>query len=230
MHRGRGSRKLLPEMLNHPDTSLPLDRPIAELLIGRLLAAPQPVPLTERELVPDWAPLEPFSRPPTPAAVLIGLVRRPEGHTVLYTERSPDLRSHSGQVAFPGGKIDAADAHAGAAALREANEEVGLAPSEANILGYMEPYFTGSNYLITPVVAEVFPSGPFVPNPGEVHSVFEVPLARILDAASYGHFRIKRGGKEHTTWQIDHDGHVIWGITANLTRKFRDLFLREDEA
>lgn len=209
---------------------MPLDRPIAELLLGRLLTLPPPGQPADQELVPDWAPLEPFSRPPTPAAVLIGLVRRPEGHTVLYTERSPDLRSHSGQVAFPGGKIDAGDAHAGAAALREAYEEVGLAPGEAKILGYMEPYFTGSNYLITPVVAEVFPSGPFVPNPSEVHSVFEVPLKRILDSASYGHFRIKRGGKEHTTWQIDHDGHVIWGITANLTRKFRDLLLDEDQA
>lgn len=226
MHRGRGSHKLLPEMLNHPDAPLPFDTPIAELLSGRLLVSPPVLP-AGNELIPDWAPLEPFSRPPTPAAVLIGLVRRPEGHTVLYTERSPDLRSHSGQVAFPGGKIDAADAHAGAAALREANEEVGLEPAEANILGYMEPYFTGSNYLITPVIAEVLPSGPFVPNPGEVHSVFEVPLKRILDSASYGRFRIKRGGKEHSTWQIDHDGHVIWGITANLTRKFRDLILGE---
>lgn len=213
-------------MLNLPDASLPFDTPIAEMLVGRLLALPPTLP-AGRELVPDWAPLEPFSRPPTPAAVLIGLVRRPEGHTVLYTERSPDLRSHSGQVAFPGGKIDAADRHAGEAALREANEEVGLEPAEANILGYMEPYFTGSNYLITPVIAEVLPSGPFVPNPGEVHSVFEVPLKRILDSASYGRFRIKRGGREHSTWQIDHDGHVIWGITANLTRKFRDLVLGE---
>lgn len=213
-------------MLNHPDASLPFDTPIAELLSGRLLVSPPALPVGD-ELVPDWAPLEPFSRPPTPAAVLIGLVHRPEGHTVLYTERSPDLRSHSGQVAFPGGKIDAADAHAGAAALREANEEVGLEPAEANILGYMEPYFTGSNYLITPVIAEVLPSGPFVPNPGEVHSVFEVPLKRILDSGSYGRFRIKRGGKEHSTWQIDHDGHTIWGITANLTRKFRDLVLDE---
>lgn len=209
-----------------PDASLPIDMPIAELLAGRLLALPPALPVGN-DLVPDWAPLEPFSRPPTLAAVLIGLVRRPEGHTVLYTERSPDLRSHSGQVAFPGGKMDAGDAHAGAAALREANEEVGLEPAEANILGYMEPYFTGSNYLITPVIAEVLPSGPFVPNPGEVHSVFEVPLKRILDSASYGRFRIKRGGKEHSTWQIDHDGHVIWGITANLTRKFRDLILGE---
>ena len=218
MHWGGGSHKLPSEMLNRPDASHPFDRPIAELLAGRLLVAPPPAPAADKDLVPDWAPLEPFSRPPTPAAVLIGLVRRPEGHTVLYTERSPDLRSHSGQVAFPGGKIDAADAHAGAAALREAYEEVGLLAEEARILGYMMPYFTGSNYLITPVVAEVFPSGPFVPNPGEVHSVFEVPLKRILDSASYGHFRIKRGGREHTTWQIDHDGHMIWGITAGIIR------------
>lgn len=199
---------------------------IIELLVGRLLSRPPVLP-PSHSLIPDWAPLEPFAQPPRPAAVLIGLVRRPEGHTVLYTERSPDLRSHSGQVAFPGGKVDAEDIDAGAAALREANEEVGLLPEEAKILGFMEPYFTGSNYLITPVVAELEPSGPFVPNPGEVHSVFEVPLSRILDSGSYGRFRIHRGGKEHSTWQIDHDGHVIWGITANLTRKFRDLVLGE---
>lgn len=99
--------------------------------------------------------------------------------------------------------------------------------AEAKILGYMPTYFTGTNYLITPVVAEVFPSGPFVPNPGEVHSVFEVPLSRILDHATYGRFRISRNGVEHSTWQIDHDGHRIWGITANLTRRFRDLTLGE---
>jgi len=196
------------------------------MLAGRLLPEPPALP-SGAALVPDWAPVEPFSRPPTHAAVLIGLVRRPEGHTVLYTERSPDLRSHSGQVAFPGGKVDAEDTDAGAAALREANEEVGLLRDEAQVLGFMEPYFTGSNYLITPVIAEIEPSGPFVPNPGEVHSVFEVPLARILASESYGRFRIHRGGKEHSTWQIDHDGHVIWGITANLTRKFRDLVLGE---
>ncbi len=203
-----------------------IDTDIADLLMARLL--PDAPPLVPAEdLVPDWDPLTPFSRPPVPAAVLIALVRRPEGHTVLYTERSPDLRAHSGQVAFPGGKVDRADAGAAAAALREANEEVGMAPGDATILGYMPTYYTGTNYLITPVVAEVIPSGPFVPNPGEVHSVFEVPLSRILDSATYGKFRISRGGKEHTTWQIDHDGHMIWGITANLTRKFRDLALGE---
>jgi 8-oxo-dGTP pyrophosphatase MutT (NUDIX family) len=208
---------------------LTTDFDIVRQLAARLLPDPPALPQTD-SLVPDWEPVRPFDRPPVPAAVLIALVRRPEGHTILYTERSPDLRAHSGQVAFPGGKIDRADAGAAAAALREAYEEVSMAPGDARVLGYLPTYFTGTNYLITPVVAEVMPSGPFVPNPGEVHSVFEVPLSRILDAETYGRFRIRRNGKEHSTWQIDHDGHTIWGITANLTRQFRDVALGEVEA
>ena len=203
-----------------------LDPHFTQGLRQRLLPEPPPCAPAE-ELVPYWQPLTPFSRPPVPAAVLIALVRRPEGFTVLYTERSPDLRAHSGQVAFPGGKIDKTDAGAGAAALREAWEEVGMEAGDAEVLGYMPTYYTGTNYLIVPVVAEVSPSGPFVPNPGEVHSVFEVPLSRILDDATYGRYHISRGGKQHSTWQIDHDGHTIWGITANLTRRFRDLALGE---
>ena len=195
----------------------------------RLLTTPPALP-DAAGLVPDWKPEKPFARPPVPAAVLIALIRRPEGLTVLYTERSPDLRAHSGQVAFPGGKVDAADVDVADAALREAFEEVGLERSEAKILGFMPTYFTGTNYLITPVVAEVTPSGPFVPNPGEVHSVFEVPLARILDLDSYGVVRMTRNGEEHRTWQIDHDGHRIWGITANLTRRFADLAMQETAA
>ena len=203
------------------------DDTIIERLSKRLLSMPPAIP-EQNTLVPDWKPEQAFSRPPVPAAVLIALIRRPEGVTVLYTERSPDLRSHSGQVAFPGGKVDAADLDAAAAALREAYEEVSLEPQDARVLGFMPTYFTGTNYLITPVVATVTPRGPFVPNPGEVHSVFEVPLQRILDAGTYGEFRIKRNGEEHRTWQIDHDGHRIWGITANLTRRFRDLAISEE--
>jgi 8-oxo-dGTP pyrophosphatase MutT (NUDIX family) len=193
--------------------------------IGRRLLAVPEVLEEGAPFLPDWQPEVPHTRPPVPAAVLIALVRRPEGHTVLYTERSPDLRAHSGQVAFPGGKIDPTDSGPGAAALREAWEEVGMEPGDARILGYMPHYYTGTNYLITPVVAEVVPSGTFVPNPSEVDAVFEVPLRLIAEETSFATFRINRRGVEHTTWQIDHEGHRIWGITANLTRRFRDLAL-----
>jgi 8-oxo-dGTP pyrophosphatase MutT (NUDIX family) len=160
-----------------------------------------------------------------PAAVLIGLVERPEGHAVLYTQRSATLRNHSGQIAFPGGKIDPEDADAAAAALREASEEVALSPPEAQILGYLPNYYTGTNYLITPVVAAIRPTRPFLPNPGEVDFVFEVPLDLLLRGESYHTLRLTRGGVEHTTWQINYDGRRIWGITANLTRRFFDLAL-----
>jgi 8-oxo-dGTP pyrophosphatase MutT (NUDIX family) len=171
--------------------------------------------------VPDT----PHPRPPVAAAVLIALVNRPDGLAVLYTERSPELRSHSGQIAFPGGKVDPTDHGPAEAALREAHEEVQLEPAEAHVLGYMPLYFTGTNYLITPVVAEVSPSHPFVPNPGEVRSVFEVPLDYLMAPGSYSTYRLSRNGQEHTTWQIVHSGLVIWGITANLTRRFHDLAL-----
>lgn len=193
----------------------------------RLLPDPQAAEVTAT-LVPDWMPEGGFAGPPRDAAVLIALVRRDEDISVLYTERSPELRSHSGQIAFPGGKIDPEDPGPGDAALREANEEVGLERSDARLLGYLPAYFTGSNYLITPVVAEVRPSRDFVPNPGEVKSLFEVPLPLLMREESFGTFRIRRRDQEHTTWQIVHQGLVIWGITANLTRRFYELVLKDE--
>jgi 8-oxo-dGTP pyrophosphatase MutT (NUDIX family) len=191
---------------------------------ARLLDHPEPVD-DEGSFTPDWMPDEPFSRPPVPAAVLIALVDRADGYSILYTERSVSLRNHSGQIAFPGGKIDPDDVDAGAAALREASEEVALLPEEARVIGYLPNYFTGTNYLITPVVAEIKPSQPFVPNPGEVESVFEVPLELLVRPETYLTMRIMRNGVEHTTWQIDYSGHRIWGITANLMRRFYDMAL-----
>ncbi len=176
-------------------------------------------------LVSDWMPDVPFIDPPAPAAVLISLVARPAGRTIIYTQRSAALRAHSGQIAFPGGKIDVADADAGAAALREAHEEVGLDLGGAKILGYMAPYQTGTNYVITPVVAAVCQRGPLVANPNEVDEVFEVPLEFIMNEKNYQRFAISRPGREHSSWMLDFEGHVIWGITAHLTRKFWKMIL-----
>ena len=127
-----------------------------------------------------------------------------------------------------GSKIDPDDDGPGAAALREAREEVALNPADAQILGYMPAYFTGSNYLITPVVAEVRPRGAFVANPGEVKSVFEVSLAQLMRDESFGTFVIRRKNEEHTTWEIEHEGLKIWGITANLTRRFYEMVLKDE--
>ncbi len=195
----------------------------------KLLADPQAAEVTAT-LAPDWMPEGGFSGPPRDAAVLIAVVRRGDELSVLYTERSPDLRSHSGQVAFPGGKIDPGDAGPAEAALREAQEEVALRPEDARVLGYLPAYFTGSNYMITPVVAEVVPQSAFIPNPSEVKSVFEVPLPLLMREESFGIYRIRRKDQEHTTWQIAHEGQVIWGITANLTRRFYELVLKDEEA
>jgi 8-oxo-dGTP pyrophosphatase MutT (NUDIX family) len=192
----------------------------------RLLATePQPAP----GLAPDWVPDTPFDRPPVPAAVLIALVERQGAVSVLYTERSPTLRAHSGQIAFPGGKIDPTDISAADAALREAGEEVGLRRDDAEVLGFLPVYQTGTNYLITPVVARIAPSAPFIPNPDEVRSVFEVPLDFLMAPNSFIQHRISRNGRDHSSWRIDHSGLVIWGITANLTRIFHDLALAAEQ-
>lgn len=200
---------------------------LIERIRGRLLPSPQAAEETA-SLAPDWMPEGGFTAPPRDAAVLIALVRRGEALSILYTERSPDLRSHSGQIAFPGGKIDAADKGPGDAALREAWEEVALDRDDARILGYMPSYFTGSNYMITPVVAEVRPHRAFVGNPGEVKTVFEVPLSLLMRNESFETFHFERGARKGSTWQIAHAGLVIWGITANLTRRFYELVLKDE--
>jgi 8-oxo-dGTP pyrophosphatase MutT (NUDIX family) len=200
---------------------------LIERIRSRLLPDPQAAE-DIATLAPDWMPEGGFSGPPRDAAVLIAIVRRGEELSVLYTERSPELRSHSGQVAFPGGKIDPTDSGPGDAALREAYEEVGLRREEARVLGYLPAYFTGTNYLITPVVAEVRPSGEFIANPSEVRTVFEVPLSLISSEAGFGTFRIQHRDDEHTTWQVVHDTQRIWGVTANMTRRFYEQALREE--
>lgn len=150
------------------------------------------------------------------AAVLVPLVEHPGGITVLLTERSGDLSSHAGQVAFPGGRIDADDAGPAGAALREAQEEVGLDPARVEIAGYLDPYETGSRYRVVPVVGFVRPGFTVVPNPAEVDEAFEVPLAFLMDPANHERHSAMWQGRKRTFFAMPYEGHYIWGATAGM--------------
>ena len=149
------------------------------------------------------------------AAVLIPITDRPDPGVIL-TQRPDWLRSHAGQVAFPGGKIDTDDADAIAAALREAEEELAMPRKHVNVLGETDIYHTGSGYRIAPVVGIIPPDLPLIANPEEVSDWFEVPLTFLLDPANLERKKgIWQGQNRHyydMTWQ----GRRIWGVTAGI--------------
>jgi 8-oxo-dGTP pyrophosphatase MutT (NUDIX family) len=149
------------------------------------------------------------------AAVLIPITDRAEPGVIL-TQRPDWLRSHAGQVAFPGGKIDPEDANAVAAALREAEEELALPREHVNILGEADIYFTGSGYRIAPVVGVIPPDLPLVANPDEVSDWFEVPLAFLLDPANLERRSGIWQGQTRHYYDMDWQGRRIWGVTAGI--------------
>jgi 8-oxo-dGTP pyrophosphatase MutT (NUDIX family) len=151
-----------------------------------------------------------------PAAVLVPLVNREEGLTVLLTQRSANLPDHPGQISFPGGRIEPEDADADAAALREANEEIGLPGPRVTLLGRLADYETVTGYRVTPVVGWVEPPFPVMPDPVEVADVFEVPLTFLLDPANQQrHFRMQ-GLVRRDFWAIPYGERYIWGATAAM--------------
>lgn len=159
------------------------------------------------------------------AAVLVPVLRRPE-LTLLLTERARHLTKHAGQIAFPGGRIESMDATALDAALREAWEEVGLPPTHAEPLGFVEPYQTGTGFLVTPVVALVDPSFAVRPEPHEVQSVFEVPLAFLMNADNHRIDTREWRGEERRYFAMPYGERYIWGATAGIIRALhRRLFL-----
>ncbi|MFQ3666298.1 MAG: CoA pyrophosphatase [Sphingomonadaceae bacterium] len=167
----------------------------------------------------DWDFGAPEALPPAtdpvPAAVLVPLVARPEP-TLLLTLRTPHLRKHAGQVAFPGGRVDTADTDAVAAALREAQEEIGLEPSLVDILGLSDPYVTATGYHVTPVVGALPPDPTLVLNAEEVADVFEVPLAFALDPANHRLREAEWQGRLRRFYVIEWQGRAIWGATAGM--------------
>lgn len=164
------------------------------------------------------------ARPGTQAAVLIAITDRPEPGVIL-TQRTETLRQHAGQVAFPGGRIDPDDADAIAAALREAEEEIALPATAVTVAGTADRYRTGTGFDITPVVGVVAPDLPLVPSQAEVASLFEVPLAFLIDPANLREGRAMWQGRERRFYEILWSDRRIWGATAgiivNLARRLR---------
>jgi 8-oxo-dGTP pyrophosphatase MutT (NUDIX family) len=151
-----------------------------------------------------------------PAAVLVPLVDRPEGLTVLLTQRSEHLRNHPGQISFPGGRLEEQDESPLAAALRETEEEIGLDRRFVQVAGYLESHLIFTGFHVVPVVAFVTPGFTLKPDPTEVAEVFEVPLLHVLDAANHGtRSRDVTGGVLHI-YNIPYGERLIWGATAGM--------------
>lgn len=167
----------------------------------------------------QWPPTD---RPLTPAAVLMGLVERPEGVSVLLTRRADTLRNHTGQVALPGGRRDPGET-ASQTALREAQEEIGLEPALVTLVGQSTPYRTGTGYLITPVVGFVRPAFTLRPNPDEVAEIFETPFGFLMDPANYQQQeRTLPSGEVRRFYAMTHENQYIWGATAGMLRALYD--------
>lgn len=159
------------------------------------------------------------------AAVLIGLVRRDTGLNVLLTVRAEEMRSHAGQVSFPGGRVDDGDASVVHAALRELAEETGIKREHARPMGVLPPLATVSCYQVVPVVAELAPDHHVILNPREVSEVFEAPLEWLLDLANLEYREMGAGEHArripHYVVHADHAPHKIWGATATMLQSLR---------
>ncbi len=165
------------------------------------------------ELLADFAAMPPAR----PAAVLVGIVAREE-LTVLLTQRTHTLPTHAGQIAFPGGKLEAHDAGPIDAALRECVEEVGIEPHFVEPLGFLDGYRTGTGFTVAPVVAIIRPGFELRPDPREVDEVFEVPLSFLMDEANHQkHARDWRGRQRHY-YAMPYGERFIWGATAGMIK------------
>ncbi len=152
----------------------------------------------------------------TPAAVLVPLVNRPDGLTVLLTRRTDHLNDHAGQISFPGGKVDANDTNAEETALRETEEEIGLARRHIHLLGSLPDYFIPTGFRVTPIVGWVEPPFELTLDSFEVADAFEVPLSFVIDPAHRQMQSAMRAGRLRHFYAMPYDGYNIWGATAGM--------------
>jgi len=169
-----------------------------------------------------------FPPNPVPAAVLVALIDRPEGLSVLLTERASQLAHHAAQISFPGGRLDASDPDVASAALREAREEVGLDSARVRVFGYLPDHLIISGFRVTPVLSLVTPPFSLEVNAAEVAQVFEVPLSHIFDARNH-QARLRRVGDEDLLlFDIPWQGLNIWGATAGMLLTLVRMVEQED--
>lgn len=174
---------------------------------------------------PDWAPeniLDPriTSVPERPAAVLIPIVMHAQEPTLLLTLRNSNLRSHAGQISFPGGGAESGDASLTETALRETEEEIGLPRKYVDVLGTMPEYFTGTGYRVTPVVGLIHPPFNSRPDPSEVAEVFEVPLTYLMNGMHHQRrlMVLPAGMQQKLVYAMPYERFFIWGATAGMLR------------
>jgi 8-oxo-dGTP pyrophosphatase MutT (NUDIX family) len=160
--------------------------------------------------------VHPSDRSVTPAAVLVPLINRPHGVTVLFTQRTAHLNDHAGQISFPGGRVDEGDVDRVDTALREAEEETGLPRRQVHVIGMLPDYDIPTGFRVTPVVGWIEPPVQLAPDPFEVAELFEVPLAHFLDPANHQRHSDEVNGRRRNYYAMPHGGRHIWGATAGM--------------
>jgi 8-oxo-dGTP pyrophosphatase MutT (NUDIX family) len=206
-----------------------------QLVTGEEIAGEAPLP--PERLAPAWL-RQRFSESPTwqperpdewrtrmpsvlkNASVLIPIVQRPAGLTMLLTQRTDNLSSHAGQISFPGGRAEEQDSSPIETALREAEEEIGLDRRHVEIIGVLPDYITGTGYRITPVVGLVTPAFELAADPNEVAEIFEVPLSFLMDGANHRRMAIDlpQGAGRRRFYAMPYQRFFIWGATAGMLR------------
>jgi len=194
----------------------PLERRLRAALAGTSEAPPRPVTPIELPMKLDKliAPIV-FNRLKA-ASVLVPVMRRPDGLRVLLTRRSEKLRSHKGQISFPGGRREESDVSAAAAATREAEEEAGIPPSAVEVIGYLDDYPTITRYMVTPVVGMVEDLAEVRPCAREVAEIFEVPLAFLIEPGNFERKILSREGFNVPFFELNYGAWRIWGATAGM--------------
>ena len=164
----------------------------------------------------------------TPAAVLVPIVVRESGMTILLTQRTAHLRDHAGQVSFPGGRCEPGDATPVATALREAHEEVGIDSQQVEVLGCLPDYLTSTGFRVTPVVGFVTPPLNLRLDDFEVAEVFEPPLEFLLDAANHQRHKVEYRGALREYWAMPWKDYYIWGATAGMLVSLHSLLFADN--